>query len=92
MGSETAQRAVSRAPAPVGKKGEYVIDFPFPSQFDPDEKRWLFDEGQIDWLDDGPGPSVMKRWRGRGPQNDEFVENLQRGHRQVAEMLSREAQ
>jgi len=70
---------------------EHVIDYPFPSEFDPEAKRWLFDEGPIDWMDDGSGkPSVMKRWRGRGPKNEEFVEILQRGHRQVAEMLSRE--
>jgi ring-1,2-phenylacetyl-CoA epoxidase subunit PaaA len=72
-------------------RGEYVIDYPFPSEFDAAEKRWLFDEGPIDWLDDGSGrSSVMKRWRARGPKNDEFVELLQRGHRQVADMLSRE--
>jgi ring-1,2-phenylacetyl-CoA epoxidase subunit PaaA len=71
---------------------EYVIDFPFPCRFDPREKRWLFDEGEIPWVDDGSGrDSVMKRWRERGPMNDEFVEILQRGHRQVAAMLSREA-
>ena len=71
--------------------GEYAIDFPFPCEFDPDEKRWLFAEGQIEWLDDGSGKrSVMKRWRGRGPMNDEFVEVLQRGHRQVSSMLTRE--
>jgi ring-1,2-phenylacetyl-CoA epoxidase subunit PaaA len=70
---------------------QYVIDFPFPSQFDAENKRWLFDEGTIEWLDDGSGrPSVMKRWRARGPKNDEFVELLQRGHRQIAEMMSRE--
>jgi ring-1,2-phenylacetyl-CoA epoxidase subunit PaaA len=72
-------------------KREYVIDYPFPSEFDAAEKRWFFDQGPIDWLDDGSGrPSVMKRWRARGPKNDEFVELLQRGHRQVAELLSRE--
>jgi ring-1,2-phenylacetyl-CoA epoxidase subunit PaaA len=73
-------------------KKQYVIDFPFPCEFDPDEKRWLFDEGSIDWLDGESGrPSVMKRWRARGPKNDEFVEILQRGHRQIVELLSREA-
>jgi ring-1,2-phenylacetyl-CoA epoxidase subunit PaaA len=80
--------------APVRRdeaRKEYVIDFPFPCRFDAEAKRWLFDEGQIDWLDDGSGrDSVMKRWRERGPMNDEFVEILQRGHRQVAAMLSRE--
>ena len=66
------------------KSGKYVIDFPFPCRFDAHEKRWLFDEGAIEWLDDGSGKdSVMKRWRARGPMNDEFVEILQRGHRQV---------
>jgi ring-1,2-phenylacetyl-CoA epoxidase subunit PaaA len=71
--------------------GAYEIDFPFPCRFDAAEKRWLFDEGEIDWLDDGSGKdSVMKRWRERGPMNDEFVEILQRGHRQVARLLSRE--
>jgi ring-1,2-phenylacetyl-CoA epoxidase subunit PaaA len=71
----------------------YVIDYPFPSEFDPEEKRWLFDEGPIEWLDDDSGrPSVMKRWRGRGPMNDEFVEILQRGHRQVVDLLVREKQ
>lgn len=74
-----------------GATGKYAIDFPFPCRFDAEEKRWLFDEGAIDWLDDGSGKdSVMKRWRARGPMNDEFVEILQRGHRQIAEMLSRE--
>ncbi len=70
---------------------KYVIDFPFPSEFDAEEKRWDFANGPIEWLDDGSGrPSVMKRWRARGPKNDEFVEILQRGHKQVAAMLSKE--
>jgi ring-1,2-phenylacetyl-CoA epoxidase subunit PaaA len=73
-------------------KKEYVIDYPFPCQFDVEAKRWLFDEGPIEWLDDGSGrESVMKRWRARGPMNDEFVEILQRGHRQLARMIEREA-
>ena len=41
--------------------------------------------------DDGSGkPSVLKRWRARGPKNDEFVELLQRGHRQVTQMLEKD--
>ena len=73
-------------------KQEYSIDYAFPCRFDPDAKRWLFDDGEIEWMDDGSGrDSVMKRWRARGPKNDEFVEILQRGHRQVADMLVREA-
>ena len=73
-------------------KETYELDYPFPCQYDAEEKRWLFDEGPIDWKDAGTGkPSVMKRWRARGPKNEEFVELLQRGHRQVTELLSRES-
>lgn len=69
-------------------KGEYVLDFPFPCKFDAVEKRWLFAEGEIPWVEpDDDGYSVMKRWRARGEANDEFVEQLQRGHREVARML-----
>lgn len=62
-------------------KDEYVLDFPFPCQFDSDEKRWLFEEGEISWDD------VIKRWKGRGPRNEMYVERLQKGHRQVKAML-----
>lgn len=64
-------------------KGEYVLDFPFPSAFDSEAKHWLFDEGQISW------DEVLKRWKARGPQNQEFVDMLQRGHKQVREQLLR---
>jgi ring-1,2-phenylacetyl-CoA epoxidase subunit PaaA len=53
--------------------GRYVVDCPFPVQFDEREKRWLFEEGEITWDD------VMERWRRRGPANEELVEMLQRG-------------
>jgi ring-1,2-phenylacetyl-CoA epoxidase subunit PaaA len=53
--------------------GRYVVDCPFPMQFDEREKRWLFEEGEITWDD------VMERWRRRGPANEELVEMLQRG-------------
>ncbi|MFW6085520.1 MAG: Phenylacetic acid catabolic protein, partial [Gemmatimonadota bacterium] len=29
------------------EEGEYVLEYPFPCQYDAEEKRWLFDEGQI---------------------------------------------
>jgi ring-1,2-phenylacetyl-CoA epoxidase subunit PaaA len=53
---------------------KYVLDFPFPSRFIADEKRWLFEEGQISWDD------VMVRWKARGPSNEEFVGSVQRGY------------
>jgi ring-1,2-phenylacetyl-CoA epoxidase subunit PaaA len=54
--------------------GVYVVDCPFPAQFDEDEKRWLLEEGEIGW------DQVLERWRARGPANEELVEVIQRGH------------
>jgi ring-1,2-phenylacetyl-CoA epoxidase subunit PaaA len=59
------------------EQDQYVIDRPFPAQFDAEEKRWLFDEGEISWDD------VLSRWRERGPNNEEFVEHLQRGYKEL---------
>jgi ring-1,2-phenylacetyl-CoA epoxidase subunit PaaA len=53
--------------------GQYVIDTPFPQQFDEQEKRWLTEEGEITW------ETVLERWRRRGPANEELVEMIQRG-------------
>ena len=52
----------------------YVIDCPFPAQFDEGERRWLLDEGAIEWDD------VITRWRARGPMNKDYVRSLQRGY------------
>jgi ring-1,2-phenylacetyl-CoA epoxidase subunit PaaA len=60
-------------------KGEYVVDCPFPAQFDEGEKRWLLEDGEISW------DEVMERWRRRGPANEELVEMIQRGrHERLA--------
>jgi ring-1,2-phenylacetyl-CoA epoxidase subunit PaaA len=55
---------------------------PFPCAFDAEEKRWLVEKGQITWEE------VLKRWKGRGPKNKEFVGEVQRGYRELAEMAS----
>jgi len=55
------------------RTGQYVIDTPFPQQFDEQEKRWLTEEGEIPWA------IVLERWRRRGPANEELVEMIQRG-------------
>jgi ring-1,2-phenylacetyl-CoA epoxidase subunit PaaA len=55
----------------------YVLDFPFPSEFDAAEKHWLFDQGPVSWTD------VLKRWKARGPKNIEYVGELQRGYREL---------
>ena len=52
---------------------KYVIDVPFPARFDAANKRWLFEEGPIGW------DEVLKRWRARGPMNEEYVWTMQRG-------------
>jgi len=58
-------------------KKEYVLDFPFPSRFEAEEKRWYFEEGQISWGD------VLTRWKGRGPKNQEFIDSIQRGYKEM---------
>ncbi|MEY2535173.1 MAG: ring,2-phenylacetyl-CoA epoxidase subunit PaaA, partial [bacterium] len=59
----------------------YVIDCEFPLEFDEEEKRWMSDEGQIEW------EQVLKRWKRRGPANEEFVESIQRGYKQMTKYL-----
>ena len=52
----------------------YVIDCPFPAQFDEEPRRWLLDDGAIGW------DAVQVRWRARGPMNRDYVRTLQRGY------------
>lgn len=59
------------------KQQKYIFDFPFPARFEADEKRWIFEEGQIGWDD------VMVRWKARGPMNRKFVDDLQRGYNEL---------
>lgn len=61
---------------------KYVLDFPFPCRFDAEAKRWLFEEGEITW------DEVLSRWKGRGPKNIEFVDAIQRGRKELKEILS----
>ena len=60
---------------------KYVLDCPFPAHFDARVKRWLLEEGPCSWDD------VMKRWKARGPKNDEFVGMVQRGKREMLRLL-----
>ena len=63
-------------PAHLDEESEsYVIDCPFPATFDAEAKRWLLDDGAIEWDD------VLPRWKARGPMNQAYVEKLQRGYR-----------
>jgi ring-1,2-phenylacetyl-CoA epoxidase subunit PaaA len=52
---------------PAHAEGEqWVLDYPFPCEFDAEAKRWNFSK-PISWDD------VLKRWRARGPRNAEMV-------------------
>ncbi|MGY8799445.1 MAG: Phenylacetic acid catabolic protein [Longimicrobiales bacterium] len=64
------------------EKGEYVLDYPFPCQYNEEEKRWMFDEGEISW------DTVFKRWKGRGPMNEIYVESVQRSRGDVKRLLN----
>lgn len=63
-------------------KGEYVLDYPFPCQYDPGDKQWLFDDGEITW------DQVFARWKGRGPMNEVYVDSVRRSRRSVAAWLA----
>jgi ring-1,2-phenylacetyl-CoA epoxidase subunit PaaA len=64
-----------RVPAHLdAESNTYVIDCPFPAQFDEDERQWLLEDGPIEW------DEVITRWRARGPMNRTYVATLQRGY------------
>lgn len=64
------------------EQGKYVLDCPFPAQFDADHKRWLLDEGAISW------DHVLERWKRRGPMNEQYVETIQRGKRGLERLIA----
>ena len=64
---------------------KYVIDCAFPAFFDEKNKRWLLEDGPCTWDD------VMKRWKARGPRNEQYVEKLQRGKKEMVRLLEQEA-
>jgi ring-1,2-phenylacetyl-CoA epoxidase subunit PaaA len=61
--------------------GRYELDYPFPCSYDPDEKRWLFEEGEITW------DAVFERWKRRGPMNERYVESFRASRAQVGRWL-----
>jgi len=63
---------------------KYVIDCAFPAHFDAKAKRWLLEDGPCTWED------VMKRWKARGPKNEEFVAMIQRGKKDMVRQLEQE--
>ena len=64
---------------------KYVIDCTFPAHFDAQNKHWFLDDQSCTWDD------VMKRWKARGPSNEQFVGMLQRGKKDMLHLLEQEA-
>jgi ring-1,2-phenylacetyl-CoA epoxidase subunit PaaA len=67
------------------EKQEYILDYPFPCQYDAIEKRWAFDEGPISW------DVVFDRWKARGTMNEIYVESVQRSRMDVGRWLNGKA-
>lgn len=61
---------------------QYVLDYAFPCEYNPVEKRWLFDEGEITW------EQVFQRWKARGPMNERYVESVRRSHFQIKKLVA----
>ncbi|MFE5429067.1 MULTISPECIES: Phenylacetic acid catabolic protein [Bacillaceae] len=53
--------------------GRYELNVPFPCKFDVENKRWKYDEPDT-W------DNVINRFKQRGPQNQEFVNRIQKGY------------
>lgn len=64
---------------------KYVLDCAFPAHFDAQAKRWLLEDGPCTWED------VMKRWKARGPMNEQFVGMIQRGKKEMLRQLEQDA-
>ena len=65
---------------------EYVLDYPFPCEYDAEDKRWVFEDGESTW------DAVFKRWKSRGPMNEIYVESIQRSRRDVGGWLAGKSQ
>jgi ring-1,2-phenylacetyl-CoA epoxidase subunit PaaA len=69
-----------RVPAHYDESSDtYVIDCPFPMNFEEDIKQWDYDRGEITWEE------VLKRWKRRGPANEELVGQIQRAYKNGGE-------
>ena len=68
------------------KTGEYVLDYPFPCEYDAEDKRWVFEDGETTW------DLVFKRCKSRGPMNEIYVESIQRSRRDVGGWLAGKSQ
>ena len=60
----------------------YVLEYPFPCDYDVESKRWDFDGGEITW------DEVFQRWKGRGPMNERYVESVRKSHGDVNRLMA----
>jgi len=60
---------------------EYVLDYEFPVDYDPSQKRWKFDS-PISW------DQVFERWKKRGPYNEIYVKSIQKHYKDFMGMLN----
>jgi ring-1,2-phenylacetyl-CoA epoxidase subunit PaaA len=63
---------------------QYILDYPFPCEYDAEDKVWDFAGGEIEW------DQVWARWKARGPMNQIYVESIRRTRGQVAGWLNGE--
>ena len=61
---------------------KYSIDCPFPARFDADTRSWALEEGPSTWED------VLVRWKQRGRMNEQYVNHLQRGKRNLEQLAT----
>jgi ring-1,2-phenylacetyl-CoA epoxidase subunit PaaA len=64
------------------ERGEYVLEYPFPCEYDAGAKRWDFDSGEISW------DRVWDRWKARGPMNERYVESVRKSHLDVKRLVA----
>ncbi len=64
---------------------KYVVDCAFPAHFDAKARHWLLEDGPCTW------DEVMRRWKARGPMNEEFVGMVQRGKKEMLRLLEQDA-
>jgi len=67
------------------ERNEYVLDYPFPCEYDAAAKRWDFAGGAISW------DQVFRRWKARGPMNERYVESVRRSHGPLKQMMAHAA-
>ena len=67
------------------EKKEFVLDYPFPCEYDAEAKHWDFEGGEISW------DQVFERWKARGPMNEWYVESIRKSRGQVEKWLNGKA-